>query len=153
MTRFAVAFVSALALAGCATAGPPPQPRALILSPGVWRLSFEAPWAPGARIGALRRAADLTLAEGGDWFRVLSREHGADGEGWGFGEGVGEASDLLSDPGPLSVSTLEIEIGRGAKPSDRDAYDAHAVAALTRGARPTGAGAVRVSPPAPAAPA
>ena len=132
----ALALAAALPLAGCASYQPIPQPRALNIAPDVWRVSSEAYGARGAGLTALKRAADLTLAEGGDWFRVLSRERGADGEGYGFSEGSGDVSDLLSDPGPYAVSTLEIEIGRGPAPSERDAYDAHAVAGRLGGGPP-----------------
>ncbi len=135
-----LAAVAAAAAVTSACASVPPSaapPQALQLSPGVWRLSSAAAWRPAATLDALRRAADLTLAQGGDWFRVRDRQRGPDGDGWGFGEGVGDAGDTLSDPGPLAVSTLEIEIGRGPKPTaDPDAYDARSVEAGTRGVRP-----------------
>lgn len=123
-----LAAAAALSLAACATAGPPPQPRALNVAPGVWRFSTVAGWAPNARLGALRRAADLTLAEGGDWFRVLDREAGGAGDGYGFGSGVAPVGDLLSSPAAASLATLEIEVGRGAKPAGRDVYDAREIA-------------------------
>lgn len=131
-----LAAAAAFVLAACATAGPPPQPRALNVAPGVWRFSTVAGWAPNARLGALRRAADLTLAEGGSWFRVLDREAGGTGDGYGFGSGVSPAGDLLSSPGAASLATLEIEVGRGFKPQGRDVYDAREIAARLGGARP-----------------
>ncbi|MBE7217369.1 MAG: hypothetical protein INR64_02760 [Caulobacteraceae bacterium] len=133
----AVAAAACLALLGaCASYQPISQPRALNIAPGVWRLSTRGAWAPGAQVGALRRAADLTLAEGGDWFRVLDRERGSDGDDWGFGSGSTDVGDNLSDPGAYALSTLEIEIGHGSKPEGRDVYDARQVAASTRGAAP-----------------
>lgn len=129
-----LAAVAVLALAACATPGPAPQPRALNIAPGVWRLSTAAGWAPNARLGVLRRAADLTLAEGGDWFRVLDREAAGTGDGYGFGSGVSPVGDLLSSPGAASLATLEIEVGRGFKPGGRDVYDAREVSARLGGA-------------------
>lgn len=132
----AAALASLLMLAACATAGPPPQPRALNVAPGVWRLSTAAGSSPNARLGVLRRAADLTLAEGGDWFRVLDRQAGQSGDGYGFGSGVSPADDLLSSPGAVSLATLEIEVGRGSRPQGREVYDAREIAARLGGARP-----------------
>ena len=117
-----------VALAGCADYAPPPPPQALNISPGVWRLTSAAGGQSRAGLRVLRRAADLTLAQGGDWFRVLDRERGADGESYDFESGSSDAGDLLSSPGPLALATVEIEIGRGPKPTDQDVYDAHQVA-------------------------
>lgn len=122
-------------LAGCADYGPPPQPQALNLSPGVWRLTSAAGGQSRAGLRVLRRAADLTLAEGGDWFRVLDRERGSEGESYDFESGSSDAGDLLSSPGPAALATIEIEIGRGPKPQDRDVYDAHQVAGGAGGMR------------------
>lgn len=134
MRVLAAASLCAALLAGCATYEPPSQPRALNIAPGVWRLTTVSEWGPGAQVGALRRAADLTLAEGGDWFRVLDRERGSDGEGYGFGSGSSDVGDTLSDPGAYALATLEIEIGHGARPEGRNVYDARQVAASGRGA-------------------
>ena len=144
MRVLAAASLCAVLLAGCATYAPPQQPQALNIAPGVWRLTTVSGWAYGAQVGALRRAAALTLAEGGDWFRVLDREGGSQGDGYGFGSGSSDVGDNLSDPGAYALSTLEIEIGRGPRPEDRNVYDAHQVDASGRGGR------VMRTPPTPA---
>ena len=96
----------------------------------------------GARMNALRRAAEITVRDGYDWFRVVSRSNdvvGARGGGssvgvggstgsWHSSVGVGLSFDLSGDQRKFE-STLEILLGRGSKPSDPDAYDARSVLA------------------------
>lgn len=132
MRALAAALLCAVPMAACAGYAPPPQPPPLALSPNVWRLSALASDQPVARLRALRRAARLTLQQGGDWFRVLDREHGSEGESWDFQSGSADADDLLSDPGPAAVATLEFEVGRGPSPGGRDVYDARQVDAGAR---------------------
>ena len=131
-----LAALACVLLAGCADYSPPPRSQALNISPGVWRLTSAAGDQPRASLRVLRRAADLTLAQGGEWFRVLDRERGAQGESYDFESGSSDAGDLLSSPGPEALATLEIEIGRGPKPIDRDVYDARQVAGGEHGGRP-----------------
>ncbi|GAM99231.1 hypothetical protein U91I_02876 [alpha proteobacterium U9-1i] len=100
---------------------------------------------------ALLRAADITLANGRDWFWVDRRT--TDGaasayRGPSFGVGVGGGSWGRRSGGGVSVgmnfplgggggarataATLEIRLGSGVKPDEANAYDARAVAASLR---------------------
>jgi flavin-binding protein dodecin len=110
---------------------------------------------PGEAVAdaALRRAADLTLAEGHDWFEVVSRTDNVD-SGRGSGSGVNVGVGGVSGGGRSSVGTsvgvslplgggggggasstsLEIRMGDGARPDRVTAYDARAVARNLAGA-------------------
>lgn len=95
----------------------------------------------------LLRAADLTLAQGYDWFRVVSRQGSADrrsgpvlslgtgntsfGRRSAVGVGVGTSFQLGGPPAQTII--YEVMMGKGALPQDRDAYDAADVAASIRG--------------------
>ena len=88
---------------------------------------------------ALRRAAELTLSSGADWFRVISRNMERDrrggvsiGAGLGTGSygrntsvGVGVGGDL-GQVGAQDFFTARFEIltGTGEAPDDGDVYDA-----------------------------
>jgi hypothetical protein len=90
---------------------------------------------------ALRRAADLTLAEGYDWFRVYGRDVaynrsngpkvGLSVGGVSFGRrsavggSVSQGFDLGG--GPSITASLEVTMGKGPRPSTPDAYDARGV--------------------------
>jgi len=114
------------------------------IEPGRFRVTFRGgPGAPAQQVAdyALLRAADLTLAQGYDWFRVADRVTGSAGGGGsrlslgvgggdygrhgGVGLSVGKSFDLSG--GPALVQTLEIVMGRGAAPRDPDVYDARAI--------------------------
>lgn len=145
---------AALVLAGCASLAPyGPQMRPggqgfveQRIEADRFRVSYNGVGAPGPVADlALRRAAELTLAQGGYWFEVTQRY--IDGRpdsaggvrpsvsigagsgrygGWSTsGVGVGVGLDL-SGPQPTST-TLEILIGRGDRPDRREAYDAREV--------------------------
>lgn len=145
---------AALVLAGCASLAPyGPQMRPggqgfveQRIEADRFRVSYNGVGAPGPVADlALRRAAELTLAQGGDWFEVTQRY--IDGRpdsaggvrpsvsigagsgrygGWSTsGVGVGVGLDL-SGPQPTST-TLEILVGRGDRPDRREAYDAREV--------------------------
>lgn len=117
-----------------------------------WRVTYNGVGAPGPVADmALRRAAELTLDQGYDWFQVTQRY--IDGHpdsaggvrpnvsvgygtgrygGWstsGVGLGVG-----LDFSGPRPTATvLEVRLGRGPRPDSAEAYDAREViAALWR---------------------
>ncbi|MBS0334138.1 MAG: hypothetical protein JSS35_15320, partial [Proteobacteria bacterium] len=91
---------------------------------------------------ALRRAAELALADGYDWFRVYDGGVGfVGGNGPRIGLGLGGASfggrsavggsvgtgfDLGGGPQP--VATLDVVMGKGARPGGPDVYDARGVA-------------------------
>lgn len=156
MTRlFAPALLgAACALAACET--PPPmtyQPAPSVrgvgfteqrIEPGRYRIAFRG--APGAPRGlvedfALRRAADLAVADGYDWFRVYERSmtfnppsgprvglsiggmsfggHSAVGGGVGTSFPLGEGGSL--------TATLEVAMGKGPRPPGPDVYDARGV--------------------------
>ena len=100
--------------------------------------------APAAQVAdyALLRAAELTLREGYDWFRIVDRETDVRGEGGGprvsvggggasfgrhssLGLGVGVGFDLSG--GPAMSRTLEVLLGRGAAPREPSVFDARDV--------------------------
>jgi hypothetical protein len=100
---------------------------------------------------ALLRAAELTLAQGYDWFQVTNRfaEPGSGGGGpsvsfgvggtsfggrTATGVGVGVTTPLGGGDGAGTVSavTLEVRLGRGEKPADPNAYDARQVQSAVR---------------------
>jgi hypothetical protein len=149
---------SALALAACASLAPY-GPQA---SPGAqgyseqriesdrFRVTYNGVGAPGPVADlALRRAAELTLSQGYDWFEVTQRW--TDGRpdsagglrpsiGVGYGSGrystpygrysasgtsVGVGLNF-SGPSPTST-TLEVLMGRGSRPDRPNAYDARGV--------------------------
>ena len=119
-----------------------------------WRVTYNGVGAPGPVADlALRRAAELTLSEGYDWFQVTQRY--VDGRpdsaggfrpsvsvgygsshygGWrtsGTGVGVG-----LNFSGPSPTSTvLEVRLGRGPRPDAAEAYDARQVVGTLGGPR------------------
>ncbi|WP_421787079.1 CC0125/CC1285 family lipoprotein [Hyphobacterium sp.] len=90
---------------------------------------------------ALRRAADLTLERGGDWFRVVSRSRDGDSErpvsvGGSVGQTFGNSRysgssvglGLRLNPGAGDKTIfLEIVIGSGTPASAPDVYDAREV--------------------------
>ena len=96
---------------------------------------------------ALLQAAELTLANGYDWFVVDQRSTDREGGGNGprisvgggsstfghhtsVGAGVGVGFNLGG--GAKSSVSLEIRLGHGAKPTDVNAYDARQVQATVR---------------------
>jgi hypothetical protein len=116
------------------------------LEAGRYRVTFRGgPGAPIEQVAdyALLRAAELTLADGYDWFRVTDHfteeranngprlSVGTGGADYGrhssVGVGVGTSFDLGG--GPRLSHTLTILMGKGPKPDDRDAYDARDVRA------------------------
>ena len=146
-TFAAAAAVTALALAACTT----PTVYAPAASAGAvgysqtqleanrWRVSFKGGADADARRAydlALRRTAELTVQQGYDWFLVADRATdvapgsgpsfsiGLGGGSFGRGGGVGGGvSTDLGGRGLQSTVTLEVIMGRGAKPSAA-AYDA-----------------------------
>jgi outer membrane protein TolC len=119
------------------------------IEPGRYRITFRGgPGAPMEQVSdyALLRAADLALANGYDWFRVSDRfvrQAGSDsgpriglGVGGGSGSygrhggsslGVGLGTSFNLGGGPSVASTIEVMMGRGAKPAGLDVYDAHEI--------------------------
>lgn len=98
---------------------------------------------------ALLRAAELAVAAGADWFRVVGRSTDAEEKGGvGIGAGVGGGSygrrsgvsvGVGGDLGAVGAkrfytTRLEILLGRGQRPDDPDVYDPDAVIASIGGA-------------------
>ena len=153
MSKYVLGILAAaLLFGGCATvptlyaAATGPQSPGFSeyrIEPGRYRITFRG--GDGATINqvadfALLRAADLTLADGYDWFQVADRNTsqtgprngpqfsvgvggGSFGGRGGLGVSLGKSFDLGGGP-PLS-QTLEIVMGKG--PLPRDAYDAREV--------------------------
>jgi hypothetical protein len=151
MKRVLLISLAALSLTACATAptvyGPALGPRAVGFSEyriqdNRYRVIFQGGGgAPRAQVDdyALLRAAEVTTRDGYDWFRVIAREGevtpgsgpqiSIGGGSMDFGRrssvgiGVGTAFDLSG--GPRLTVTLEVMLGKGARP--QDAYDARDV--------------------------
>jgi len=154
MQRALLPAVACLALAACATAPTRYQPigpsgvgySELRIEPDRYRVSFQGgPGAPEAQVQdyALLRAADLALAGGYDWFRVVDRTirqtgYGGSSIGLGIGgasfgrrsaTGVGVSTGFPLSGGPALQVNLEVLLGRGPKPPGPDVYDARGVRA------------------------
>lgn len=154
MKRLLIPALAALSLSACATPQPTVyQPAASAgavgyseyrIEPGRYRITFRGGrGAPPERVAdlALRRAADLTLADGYDWFEVserFMREAGDPGPqmSLGFGGGsygyhggssVGLGASFNLGGGPAVASTLEVVMGKGPKPRGANVYDARGV--------------------------
>lgn len=155
MRRILLPSLAALSVAACAT--PPPTiyqqatgPQAMgftdsRIEPGRYSVTFRGgEGAPRDQVTdyALRRAAELAVADGYDWFRVTRRfvswdrqggqtQVGLSVGGVSFGRGsavggsLGTAFNLSG--GPALTATLEVLMGRGPKPPDGDVYDARGV--------------------------
>lgn len=91
---------------------------------------------------AMLRAAELTVGNGFDWFRVVARsmdsqERGGVGVGAGVGTGsygrrsgvsVGVGGNLGTIGGRrFYTARLEVLMGKGEKPDDPEAYDARSL--------------------------
>lgn len=105
------------------------------IEPGRYRVTFRGgPGAPMTQVAdyALLRAADLTLADGYDWFRIVDRYAAQSGGGGGprvsvgagggsggyrSGVGVGLGTSFDLSGGPALTQTIEIIMGKGAPPS------------------------------------
>jgi hypothetical protein len=154
MKRLILPALAILSLAGCETPQrmayqPMAGPQQVGFSeqriePGRYRILFHgAPGAPRAMVEdyALRRAADLALADGYDWFRVYQRNLdynrpsgprvGLAIGGMSFGRhsavggDVGTGFDLSG--GPSFTAVLEVAMGKGDRPPGPDVYDARGV--------------------------
>jgi hypothetical protein len=122
-----------------------PGPRAVGFSDyrietGRYRITFRGgPGAPPDQVAnyALLRAAEVSLRDGYDWFRIVDKfdertdngggprlSVGTGGASFGrrsvVGVGIGTSFDLSG--GPAFSRTLEVQAGKGDKPSD--GYDA-----------------------------
>lgn len=153
--RPALAAVAALSLAACASLGPY-APQTSVNGQGFseqrleadrFRVTYRGVGAPAPVADlALRRAAELTVQQGYDWFEVTQRwtdgrpdsaggvrpsvSVGASSGRYGgySASGVGVGLGLnFSGPQPTST-TLEVLMGRGPRPDRPNAYDARSVA-------------------------
>jgi hypothetical protein len=152
LSTFSILILSAAMLAACASPQSVYAPamkttdvgwRQQQIEADRYRVSFRGYsdlGASGAEDKALRRAAEIAVQNGYDWFRVVSRggdQSGRKGGGtsvgvggssgsFGSGVGVGVGIDLSPDTRTFE-SVLEVLFGKGAKPSDPDAYDAKSI--------------------------
>ncbi|MDB5474894.1 MAG: hypothetical protein JWP49_405 [Phenylobacterium sp.] len=154
MKRTLLAILACASLAACAAAThfQPMTGRGgvgyseLRIEPGRYRVTFQGgPGAPEAQVQdyALLRAADLALAEGYDWFRIVDRNirqtgYGGASIGLGVGgmsfgrhsaTGVGVSSGFPISGGPSLQASLEVMMGKGPRPAGQDVYDPRAVRA------------------------
>ena len=154
MTRLLLIAAAALSLTACTAAPTLYQPaegpkavgyREYRIEPGRYRVTFQGgPGAPAQQVQdyALLRAADLTISEGYDWFRVADRfmegrpdrgpqlSVGVGGGSYGYSSGVGVGVGVGAinlGPGPSVASTVEVVMGRGERPRGADIYDARAL--------------------------
>jgi hypothetical protein len=159
MKKLVLASVCALALAACATPthyGPAGPGSAvgyseLPLEPGRFRITFRGGSGGGPQLVsdyALLRAAELTLANGADWFQVANRSTdvgppsgpafsvGIGGASFGRHSALGVGTSTGVGGDATYIATLEIVIGRGPKPDTPESYDARAVASSLRARLP-----------------
>jgi len=143
-----------LALAACSTAPTVYGPAASIDATGYreqrienerYRITFRANAdlkPPQVEDMALRRAAEITVAQGFQWFTVVTRNTdlvggsmtptgpsvgiGGSTGSYGSGVGLGLGFNFGADTRQYQ-SVLEVMLGRGAKPSDPNAYGAQQV--------------------------
>jgi hypothetical protein len=155
MTSRSLALAALLALAACATGPTAYAPAQRAGGPGYAETRIEADRyrvtfrdeSDGARAHdlALLRAADLTVQNGYDWFVVTQRgaqpgaasgggprfSVGVGGANYGgntsIGTGVGVSFGGGGSSSSGSAATIEIRMGKGAKPADTAAYDARDV--------------------------
>jgi hypothetical protein len=154
-----LAATSALGLAACQTTPTAFAPAATPQGQGYsdirieqtrYRVTYRGTDRPGAPAQdlALLHAADIALAQGYDWFRVVNRYDearpsnsptislGTGGMNFGrrsaVGVGVGTSFQLDNGIGPVRTVTLEVQLQKGPTPKERDAYDAADVARSIR---------------------
>ena len=144
--------VSALALLGACATSAPYGPATSASAKGYsvvpiennrFRVTYRDTSMEVARSRALRRAAEITLDQGADWFQVVTAYSdtgelagggssvsigGSAGSGGrsSVGLGVGIALPLGGSSGPVE-HVMEIITGSGPKPPNADAYDASEV--------------------------
>lgn len=143
-------LLPALGLAACATA-PVYQPASGRTALGYqdqrieanrYRISYRAQTPEAANDFALRRAAEITVNDGADWFEVISRDTdrnatsrsgsrvsigGATGSGGGVSLGGGIGFGLGSASTGQSYVSIEIITGAGPIPSRPGVYNARGV--------------------------
>ncbi len=151
ISRLFTVGIATLALAACASSIPAYQQASSDRSYGYrdtaiesnrYRISYRANNSSIASDYALLRAAELTIANGYDWFEIVSADTensanrnsgssvriggstGSYGSGVGVGVGIGLGGGQISSS---SVRILEIVMGNGEKPATPNAYDARTV--------------------------
>ena len=146
-----LALCAALALAACASTGGygPAESasgtgyRSQVIEDGRYRVSYRDRGLAAAEDGALRRAAELAVQGGADWFTVVSRNAeggqvrsggptvgiGGGTGGRGGGVGLGVSLPLGGQREALVAVSLEVVTGTGLKPDDPRSYDARSVLA------------------------
>lgn len=157
MKRALIIAAAALSLAACATPtvyAPSTGARSSVgftdyrIETGRYRVTYTGGGgAPMSQVAdyALLRAAEVSVRDGYDWFRVVERKDQRIGGGGGYGRGgprlnlgvgsgggwrrgggvrvgVGTSFDLSG--GPAFSRTLEVIAGKGERPKDKDVYDA-----------------------------
>ncbi|MHA7871669.1 MAG: CC0125/CC1285 family lipoprotein [Hyphococcus sp.] len=149
-----IAIAAALLLGACAAAGPAAYGPAADdrfgysdtrIEDGRYRIVYRGSGGMPPEIVenyALRRAAELTIQDGYDWFRVVGRditgeERGGVGIGAGFGTGsVGRRSGVgvgvggnVGQVGARQYFTVRMEVlmGEGETPEEGNVYGASAI--------------------------
>jgi hypothetical protein len=151
----ASALVVAGSIAACATTapyGPAATPRSVgyfdqQIESNRFRVSYRGPSGMSrteVEDLAMLRAADLALEQGYDWFQIIGRygdlgpptsprfSFGIGGSSFGRNSAVGVGTSTGFGGQPSFIANLELMMGRGAKPSTPDAYDARSVANVIR---------------------
>lgn len=147
----ALALSLALGLSACATPavyGPAARPGGpgyseLRIENDRYRVNYRGAGSEAqAADYAILRAAEITLSQGYDWFvvdnRSTDRAGAASGPRVGVGigggnyggrtsVGIGTSVGFNLGAGARSSVSLEIRLGRGAKPANANAYDARQV--------------------------
>jgi hypothetical protein len=166
MKRIVLISLAALSLAACTTPtlyGPATGSQTSGFSEyriqdNRYRVTFQGGGgAPSAQVEdyALLRAAELTLRDGYDWFRVVARQgessggssprmsvgvggsnYGGYGYGGGSSVGVGLGTSFDLSGGPRMAVTLEVLLGRGERP--QEAYDPRQIIRSIGEGRPPG---------------
>jgi hypothetical protein len=153
MKRLVLSVIAALALSACANAPTTYTPAASADAMGYrstkietdrYRVSFRGnPDLKGPQVEdmALRRAAEITVADSYQWFRIVDRHTeqiggrrnggtsvgvGGSSGSYGSGVGLGLSFDLTPDSRHYETS-MEILLGKGDKPGDPNAYDAKSI--------------------------
>lgn len=140
---FAVALSGSAVLAGCETTGGPPVGAS---DQQIEAQRFQVTYRGRSGIGqpevadrALLHAAQVTLAHGFDWFRVVGRSggpapptspafsFGIGGVNFGRGAAIGGSAATTVGGQPSFVAMLEVVAGRAPAPNAPDVYDARQV--------------------------
>lgn len=108
---------------------------------GRYRVTYRDRSEEGARNGALRRAAEITLANGADWFQITNAySEGSDrsskpsvgigGHTGSYGSGVGLGVSIPLGGSTRAEHSFEFITGSGAPTEGSDTYNARSVLGL-----------------------